>query len=211
MSHLETSERIPFPPGKFSVLYADPPWRYRIPLSKSRDIDLNHYPTMELEEICELRVPAADDCVLFLWTPSPMLQEGLEVMKSWGFRYASCAVWDKCKIGMGRYFRQQHELLLLGVRGKPGTPAPEFREPSVIRWPRGRHSAKPEIVYLLIEKMYSGPYLELFARPPFREGWAHWGNETYETCAQRFLWRPGEHEPGRYEGSNQVSAQAGME
>ncbi|GAH07695.1 unnamed protein product, partial [marine sediment metagenome] len=41
-----------------------------------------------------------------------------------------------------------------------------------------KHSEKPEIVYEMIEKMYTGPYIELFARPTEeRSNWTYWGNE----------------------------------
>lgn len=176
----------------YPVIYADPPWQFDIPLSAGRALE-NHYQTMSLEDICALPIPAAENAVLFLWVPSAMLPEGFRVMEAWGFRYGSSAVWVKDKIGLGKYFRQRHEPLLLGVRGTHGTQDPGMRPPSVIEWPRGRHSAKPEIVYGLIESMYAGPYLELFARPPFREGWDSWGNETYETEDQRRLWHPGRH------------------
>jgi hypothetical protein len=59
--------------GKFSVIFADPPWRYEAPESggPSRRIE-NHYPTMALEDVCGLPVHdiAADDAVLFS-LPSP--------------------------------------------------------------------------------------------------------------------------------------------
>jgi hypothetical protein len=48
----------------YDVIYADPPWRYSFSRSRTRAID-NHYPTMPLENIKALQVPAADDAVLF--------------------------------------------------------------------------------------------------------------------------------------------------
>jgi N6-adenosine-specific RNA methylase IME4 len=65
---------------------------------------------------------AAKDCILFLWSTVPLLAESLEVVAAWGFIYKSCAMWDKERIGMGHYFRIQHELLLVATRGAPGTP-----------------------------------------------------------------------------------------
>jgi N6-adenosine-specific RNA methylase IME4 len=62
--------------------------------------------------------------MLFLWVPSPLLRKGMQAMQQWGFDYLTCAVWIKDKIGMGTYFRQQHELLLLGKRGTSIVPAP---------------------------------------------------------------------------------------
>lgn len=101
---------------KFNLIYADPPWKYRYSRSKSRRIE-NHYDTMTLQNIKDLPVQQiiADDCVLFLWATAPKLLEALEVLQAWGFGYRTCAVWDKEIIGMGYYFRGQHELLLVGV------------------------------------------------------------------------------------------------
>ena len=164
--------------GTFAVIYADPPWQYDSSESDSRVIE-NQYPTMTLDEICNLDVASIthEDAVLFLWTTSPKLKEAFRVLEAWGFDYRTCAVWDKEKTGMGYYFRQQHELLLVATKGKLPTPLPETRPPSVIRFPRGEHSQKPEVVYLMIEEMYSDlPKIELFCRSP-REGWAAWGNQ----------------------------------
>ena len=171
-------ERFVEPPsGEYSVIYADPPWRYEYSQSESREIE-NQYPTMDLDSICNLAVPAADDCVLFLWATSPKLEDAMRVIDSWGFTYRTCAIWDKQKIGMGYYFRQQHELLLVATKGSPPVSDPSDRVSSVISAPRGEHSRKPEIIYEVIESMYHGrPMVELFCREP-REGWAVWGNEV---------------------------------
>lgn len=168
----------PIPEGKFSVIYADPPWRYEHVETENRAIE-NQYPTMTLTEICEMPLSnlSADDCVLFLWSTSPKLAEAMQVLNAWKFNYRTCAVWDKEKIGMGYYFRQQHELLLIATRGEPGTPETSQRIGSVIRAPRGKHSEKPEKFYQIIEAMYpNAKRLELFARDQ-REGWTSWGNE----------------------------------
>lgn len=164
---------------RYPVLYADPPWRYEFAETESRMIE-NQYPTMALDEICAL--PVADlvtpDAILFLWATSPKLAESMRVIESWGFTYRTCAVWDKQKIGMGYYFRQRHELLLVATRGSIPTPSPENRAASVIVEPREEHSAKPAKFAELIESMYpSLPRIELFCRSP-RAGWAVWGNQS---------------------------------
>ena len=102
----------------YPLVYADPPWQYEHSVSQSRDIE-NQYPTMTLEQICDLPVSelSAQDAILFLWATSPKLEESMRVIESWGFMYRTCAVWDKQKIGMGYYFRQQHELLLVATKG----------------------------------------------------------------------------------------------
>lgn len=174
----------PSAPNQFPVIYADPPWRYEHVKTDNRAIE-NQYPTMALEEICALPVAdlATPDAILFLWTTSPKLDESLDVVDAWGFTYRTCAVWDKEKIGMGYYFRQQHELLLVATRGSIPVPPVESRVSSVLRYPRGEHSAKPLEVARIIEAMYPElPKVELFCRNP-QPGWFAWGNQAYEAAA----------------------------
>lgn len=179
----ETLSRVPteWPAGKFPIVYADPPWRYENPPmgDTGRSIE-NHYPTMALEEICALPVDRvlADNALLFMWATSPKLAECMEVLNAWGFTYRTSMVWVKNKIGMGYYARNRHELLLIAKRGEFAPPEPANRPDSVIEAPRLQHSAKPVIVYDLIEGMYPDfPKVELFARDR-REGWEAWGNQA---------------------------------
>lgn len=180
-----SAAHVPMPQRRYAVLYADPPWRYDFAeTAESRQVE-NQYGTMSLDAICALNVPAAADSVLFMWATSPKLPEAITVVRSWGFAYKTCAVWVKDRIGMGYYFRQQHELLVVAVRGEPPAPPPAARPSSVITGVRGEHSAKPDVVYDLIEAMYpaydraedSTEFCELFQRRP-RKGWAGWGNEA---------------------------------
>lgn len=171
----EHSKPKPLPEGTFNVVYADPPWEYEVPLRGDAD---THYQTMKLESICELKVPSAENSILFLWATNPKLQEALTVMKAWGFNYRTNMVWVKDKIGTGYYFRGQHELLLVGTKGNVDVPAEADRVSSVLMAPRQEHSRKPPPkVYELIEQMYPNRhYLELFARNE-RQGWTAWGND----------------------------------
>ena len=67
----------------YGVIYADPPWRYEHPpFGDDTRAGEQHYPTMTLDEIRALPVPAADNCVLFLWAMVPKLPEALEVMNA---------------------------------------------------------------------------------------------------------------------------------
>lgn len=168
----------PMPEGPFDIIYADPPWRYDFSKSDNRAIE-NNYPTMELKDICKLKIPSMDNSVLFLWATSPKLIEAFEVIKSWGFEYKTSMVWVKDKIGMGFYVRGRHELLLIAVKGKPKVPATVDRQDSIIFGTRGEHSAKPHSVYDIIESSYpNSKYIEIFARHKHSENWESWGNEV---------------------------------
>lgn len=177
----ETKAAPSLPEGVFSLIYADPPWQTDFERGDTRDVE-KHYPTMGLDAIKRLAVPAmsAADCILFLWATSPMLPKALEVLQAWGFTYKTSSVWCKSGMGMGYYFRQDHELLLIGTRGRPGTPEPANRPSSVVLADKGRHSEKPAAFYDLIERMYpQAKRVELFARKR-RQGWSVWGTEVNE-------------------------------
>lgn len=172
---------VEWPEGQYPIIYADPPWRYEHPPigASNRSIE-NHYPTMTIEEICALPVQeiAAENAVLFLWATAPKLAECFYVIDEWGFKYRTCMVWVKDKIGMGYHARNQHEILLIAKRGQLAPPEPSDRPSSVVHAPRNEHSAKPEQFYRLIEQMYPGlPKVELFCRTP-QPGWAAWGNQA---------------------------------
>jgi N6-adenosine-specific RNA methylase IME4 len=179
---IELADKIAaLPSKKYGVIYADPEWRFDV-WSRQTGLDRaadNHYPTSSLEAIKTRDVAsiAAADCVLFLWATAPMLPQALEVMDAWGFDYKTQLIWIKDRIGTGYWFRNQHEILLVGTRGDVPAPAPGTQITSVLQAPVEAHSKKPEAVYQLIEQYFpSLPKIELNARQ-CREGWTAWGNE----------------------------------
>lgn len=170
---LASEERV------FGVIYADPPWSFKTYSENGMDRSAdNHYPTMDLDAIKALPVPAAKDCVLYLWATVPMLPEALEVMDAWGFTYKSQIVWVKDRIGTGYWTRNQHEVLLIGTKGDIPAPAPGSQPSSVLSAPVSRHSAKPDAFAEMIEALFPTlPKVELFCRAP-RAGWSVYGNEA---------------------------------
>ncbi len=176
----------PLPAGTFGIVLADPPWPYDFSVSKSREIEA-HYPTSDLQEIYRRlpdprgRCQIADDAVLFLWAPPPHLAAALPVIEAWGFEYVTCGVWDKETIGMGYWFRQRHEMILVARRGDFPPPPEDLRVASIITAARGEHSVKPAKVYELIESWWpeltTGERLELYGRRE-RPRWTTWGDEV---------------------------------
>lgn len=165
----------PLPEGKFRVIYADPPWQYDN--SGFEQSAASHYPTMSTADICNLPIRdlAGEDAVLFLWVTNPFLEDGLKVCRAWGFEYKTNMVWVKNRgPGIGWFTQGRHELLFIATKGNGMHPK---RKPlSVIESEVLGHSRKPPEVYGLIEEMYDGPCIELFARQS-RHGWEAWGNE----------------------------------
>lgn len=169
------------------MIYADPPWAYRVWSGKgaSRSAE-QHYPTMSIEDIKALPVSklAAEDCALFLWVTFPMLCEAWGVMEAWGFTYKTVAfVWikrnrqsDGVFWGMGYWTRCNAELCLLATRGHPRRQAKNIHQ--VIISPVEEHSRKPDEARRRIEALMGDvPRVELFARQ-YPSGWDVWGNEV---------------------------------
>lgn len=162
---------------KFACIYADPPWKYGN--QSTRAATDNHYETMEVEDILALPIGdlAADKCHLHLWTTNAFLFECPRIFAAWGFEFKSSFVWVKPQMGIGNYWRNSHEILLLAVRG--GMVAEDKGQMSWLKCSRGGHSAKPEEVRSRIEKLSPGPRLELFGRRKV-EGWTVFGNQVAE-------------------------------
>lgn len=90
---------------KYSIIYADPPWSYNDKLGGKAKMGACPYPTMSIADIKELPVEkiADKDCVLFCWATMPKLQEALDTVKAWGFKYKTVAfVWIKTNPQMHR-------------------------------------------------------------------------------------------------------------
>lgn len=181
--------------GRFGTILADPPWQFQNRTGKMAPEHkrLSRYGTMSLQEIIELPVHlcAAERSHLYLWVPNALLEDGLRVMRAWGFEYKSNLVWHKIRKdggsdgrGVGFYFRNVTELILFGVRGKGvRTLSPGRRQVNFLATRKREHSRKPDEIYNLIEGCSWGPYLELFARNR-RKGWTIWGNEAPEETEQ---------------------------
>jgi len=175
--------QIPLPNKKYSIIYADPPWKYRNKKTGGSMISgsENKYETMSIKEICELPIQniCEENCALFLWATTPLLPDALEVMKHWGFKYKTSIYWRKImSMGMGFWYRGQVEQLLLGVKGK--VKAFRVQKANFIQTKALRHSEKPIEAMELIEMSNLNPKIELFARKR-TEGWDAWGNEVNET------------------------------
>ena len=189
---------LPFPNKKYQIIYADCPWDYKDKRNKHPRLcggALVHYKTMKIEEIKKLPVIQITDknCMLFLWATFPNLQEALDVIKSWGFKYKTLGFsWIKTNkvdgkpfFGIGYYTKSNCEVCLIGVKGRPTVINDSIS--SVLMYPKGEHSKKPHIVREKIVQLCGDlPRIELFARPPkdllFEDesykGWDVWGNEV---------------------------------
>lgn len=170
-------------PDRFRVVLADPPWPFRDRLPGPGRGAAKHYRTLPVSELCAFPLPPlADDCALFLWRVAAMQHEALDVMRAWGFVLKTEIVWVKKARGgqtwngMGWTVRAAHETCLIGTRGRPvrrSKATPSVFE--AVAW-RRRHSEKPAIFYDIIERLFPGPYVELFARRR-RPGWISVGDQ----------------------------------
>ena len=176
---------------RFQTILADPPWQFQNRTGKMAPEHkrLARYPTMALDDICDMPVEAVagDPAHLYLWVPNALLPEGLKVMEHWGFKYKSNLIWYKIRKdggpdrrGVGFYFRNVTEVLLFGVRGKNArTLQPGRSQENIMSTQKREHSRKPDEQYDLIEQCSFGNRLEIFARGP-RDGWTVWGNQSEE-------------------------------
>ena len=169
---------------KYNIIYADPPWKFWGGGWKNQ---AQHYTIMKMEDVIKLPINdlAAKDCILFLWATYPILPEAFEVIKAWGFKYATVGfTWvkttknNKWHFGLGYWTRANPELCLIATKGKPTRKSASI--PNLIISQVEGHSKKPDIVRdKIVELMGDIPRIELFAREKTK-GWDVWGNEIKE-------------------------------
>lgn len=172
----------------YKIIYADPPWQYKVWSKKglSRSAE-TYYPTMSVADIKKLDIQSISDIdsVLFLWVTFPCLQDGLELIKAWGFTYKTNAfTWvkknkksDSLFWGMGYYTRANVEICLLATKGKPLKRLSK-KVHSIIESKIEHHSKKPDIVRDKILELFGNlSRVELFARKQ-TDGWDVFGNEV---------------------------------
>lgn len=177
---------------KYDVIVADPPWSFGDTLKKmKRPVKrsaVSQYKVMSIDEIMSMDVPslaASNGCILVMWVPSSLLQEGMKVLNAWGFTFKGTYVWVKLKkdhdkeknvnkrtrVGMGRLFRQSHEIALVGVRGSVYKKLKSKSQRSVSFALNEGHSIKPGNLQESLDEMFpDAEKIELFARRK-RAGW----------------------------------------
>lgn len=166
-------------PKKYRTILADPPWDINQRGKYSSRSAESHYRLMPLDRIKAIPVKelTAENSHLYLWIPVGLLQEGLDVIKAWGFTYRSAIFWIKPRLGLGNYIRNASETCLFATRGK--APVKFKGQPNWMFCPQQEHSHKPEEQYAVIERLSHAPYLELFARRRHKHpDWDIWGDQA---------------------------------
>lgn len=176
---------------KYSLIYADPPWKYNSrnnPDTKFGTGAVGKYATMSLDEIRSLDIPSisADNCALFMWcttsTGDSNLAQKLELFEHWGFRLVNIGfTWVKTYkngqpfFGVGHYSKSNCEHCFLGIKGS--LPVKSNKVSSLIISQKREHSKKPDIVRDKIVELFGDlPRIELFARDRVK-GWDALGDE----------------------------------
>ena len=166
---------VSVPTGPFHVISIDPPWPYGTDYDPATRRAANPYPEMSLEQIKAIELPAADDCVLWLWTTHKFMRHSFDLLDAWGFRDVAIVTWVKDRMGLGSWLRSQSEFCIMAVKGKP--PICLTNQTTVIHGPLREHSRKPDEFYALVDQLCVGAKLDYFSRQP-REGWQQVGNTT---------------------------------
>ena len=183
---------------QFEVIVADPAWGFADGLKKmKRQVKrsaASQYDVMTPSQIAALDVASLANpigCILALWVPSSMLVHGINVMHAWGFCLKQTWIWVKLKkdhvkeldpnkrtrVGMGRLFRQSHEIALIGTAGKSVYPLLANKGQRSVGFDLNTgHSTKPETLQDRLDLMFpTANKIELFARRA-RPNWTCLGN-----------------------------------
>lgn len=159
----------PLPTQKYSLVVADPPWKFHIRESDPTHRNRTPYPNMEDGDIGSLPIGDMADkwCYLLLWTTNAHLPLALTCLERWGFQYKQTYHWikvprhskgqddDRLMMGTGHWGRLCSESFLVGIKGRP----PAFSSlglnvKNVFYAPRPpEHSRKPEEFWAIANRL----------------------------------------------------------
>lgn len=172
-------------PYSFDLIMIDPPWRLETYSDKGKQKAAErHYQTLPISVIRSFPVGdlAAPNSVLWCWGTNPMIDQQIECVKHWGFKFTTMGTWvkttkgGKIAFGTGYRLRGASEPFIIGTIGNPKT-AKNVR--SVLMAPIREHSRKPDEAYEIAEKyvLVNNPRrADIFSRQE-RPGWQGWGDE----------------------------------
>lgn len=163
------------PPTKlFDVIVVDPPWNYGTEYDPDGRRAANPYPEMTLEEISAIKLPASENCVLWLWTTHKFMRHAFGLLDGWGFRDVAILTWVKSRMGLGSWLRSQSEFCIMAVKGKPVINL--TNQTTIINGDMREHSRKPDEFYAMVEGLCPGYKIDWFSREK-RDGWSQYGND----------------------------------
>lgn len=166
------------PEGKYRTIVIDPPWDME---KIQRDLAPNQldfdYPTMSLDEIKDFKLPAHEECHLWLWTTQKYLRPSFDLLDAWDFTYLATFVWHKNggfqPVGLPQF---NCEFVLLARRG--GQPFVETKQFfTCFDAKRREHSRKPDEFYDVVKRVCPEPRIDIFSRED-RDGYDVWGLES---------------------------------
>lgn len=184
------------PAGGYRLIMADWPWLFGLRSAKGEGkAPQRHYKCIPIDVINALPIwkLAAPDSLYLLWATSPLLEQQFKTLRCHGFEYVQEAPWFKGSprsegddpddedwnpaFSGGYIWRNCHEPMLIGKRGRPVLRPERRKERAAFFDPRREHSRKPDDQYRKAETLCDGPYLELFSRTD-RVSWTSFGNES---------------------------------
>ena len=171
---------------KYNIIYADPPWSFNNKHTggSMKSGSSSHYSTMTIEELKNIDIPSAENCVLFMWWVASQPQEAIDLVNAWGFKIKTMTGFNWIKttklgklfFGMGFWTRAGSECCLIATKGKIKPINRGIRY--VHKFINEKHSKKPnEFANLIVDLCGDLPRLEMFARDK-KHGWDVWGNEV---------------------------------
>lgn len=164
--------------GLYDVIVIDPPWQME---KIEREVAPNQvgfdYPTMTIDEIKAMDLPAEENCHVFMWITQKHHRHGFEIFDAWGVNFICEFVWHKNggfqPFGLPQF---NHEYVMYGRIGTPTFI--DFKNFfTCFNANRTGHSAKPEEFYDTIRRVTAGKRIDIFNRRKI-EGYDTWGNQA---------------------------------
>jgi N6-adenosine-specific RNA methylase IME4/ParB-like chromosome segregation protein Spo0J len=179
--------RVTLPVGVFEIIVIDPPWPNEGNYSPGHYMSraASPYPEMSLEELANVDIPAAPDCILWCWATNRFLHDAFHLLEAWEFDYKTVLTWHKqrpraegfLRLGLGNWLRNNTEHCLVATKGRPKWLIDLTSQSTILEAQAREHSRKPDAFYHLVDSLCVGRKLDCYSREK-RPGWEQSGNDV---------------------------------
>jgi N6-adenosine-specific RNA methylase IME4 len=116
---------------------------------------------------------AADNCILWVWTPVKHLRKVFPIVDEWGFQFQTILTWIKPEPVEEELLGEVTEFCVVATKGTPSINR-EYRFHNAISAVVRHGTQEPHGFFTMVDNKFPGTArLEIFAESP-REGWTSW-------------------------------------
>jgi N6-adenosine-specific RNA methylase IME4 len=165
------AKALPIRNESVDLVITDAPWPFKRRIGKSKAVRATDYPLLSLTEILECfleikRVLKPGGCV-YVFVPAQIMPSFFDMARLTGLEYRQQLIWDKMRLGLGHYWRNKMENIIMLSKGKPNRMTSIRHIGNILQAKASRGSYKPPALYITLISAHGQDGIKQVVLDPF--------------------------------------------